>query len=115
MYALCLSISMNFYLKIMNDTSSASVYIDRELYPALIQCFFIIGAGYIAGQLNLLTKIHSAGLSRYISNFALPAVVFKNLVDVQFQKVSWEFLGSVFIAKAIVFIGTIISNYKIFP
>ncbi|CAF4726475.1 unnamed protein product [Rotaria sp. Silwood1] len=92
----------------MNDTSGPPIAIDSELYPALIQCFFIIGAGYVAGQLNLLTNTHSTGLSRYISNFALPAVVFKNLVDVQFQRVSWQFIVSVFIAKSIVFVLTAI-------
>ena len=78
--------------------------LDQELYPALIQCFFIIGMGYIAGQLNLLSNTHSIGLSRYVSNFALPAVIFKNLVDVQFQSVSWRFLASVLIAKTIIFV-----------
>jgi predicted permease len=90
----------------MNDTAGDAIDVDQELYPALIQCFFIISAGYIAGQLNLLTSTQSIGLSRFISNFALPAVIFKNLVDIQFQSVSWEFLGSVFIAKAIVFLCT---------
>ncbi|CAF1241236.1 unnamed protein product [Rotaria sordida] len=92
----------------MNDTSGAPIAIDDELYPALIQCFFIIGTGYVAGQLNLLTNTHSIGLSRYVSNFALPAVVFKNLFEVQFEKVSWEFIASVFIAKTIVFLLTTI-------
>jgi predicted permease len=92
----------------MNDTSGDPIAVDQELYPALIQCFFIIGVGYVAGQLNLLTSTHSTGLSRYISNFALPAVVFKNLVDVQFQSVSWQFLASIFIAKTLVFLITAI-------
>jgi predicted permease len=92
----------------MNDTSGAPLAIDQELYPALVQCFFIIGVGYVAGQLNLLTSTHSIGLSRYISNFALPAVIFKNLVDVQFQSVSWQFLTSVLIAKSLVFVLTAI-------
>ncbi|CAF3574612.1 unnamed protein product [Adineta steineri] len=90
----------------MNDTSSTNMAIDEELYPALIQCFFIIAVGYIAGGMNLLTNTQSIGLSRYISNFALPAVIFKNLVNVQFQSLSWAFLASVFIAKTIVFICT---------
>lgn len=92
----------------VNDTTGKPMDIDNELYPALVQCFFIIGMGYAAGQLNLLSKSHSTGLSRYISNFALPAVVFKNLVDVEFQKVSWSFITSVFVAKAIVFFLTAI-------
>ncbi|CAF3391754.1 unnamed protein product [Rotaria socialis] len=90
----------------INDTSDTSVDIDKELYPALIQCFFIIAVGYVAGQLNLLTRTQSTGLSRYISNFALPAVVFKNLVDLQFERVSWQFITSVLVAKTIVFLLT---------
>jgi predicted permease len=92
----------------MNDTSGGSMNIDSELYPALIQCFFIIGAGYVAGQLNLLTNAQSAGLSRFIGNFALPAIIFKNLVDIQFASVSWQFLASVMIAKTVVFVATAI-------
>ncbi|CAF3116818.1 unnamed protein product, partial [Rotaria sp. Silwood2] len=42
----------------MNDTSGAPLAIDFDLYPALIQCFFIIGVGYVAGQLKLLTNTH---------------------------------------------------------
>ncbi len=90
----------------MNDTNGGPMNVDSELYPALIQCFFIIGAGYVAGQLNLVTKSQSAGLSRFMSHFALPAIVFKNLVDIQFQSVSWQFLASVLIAKTIVFVCT---------
>jgi predicted permease len=92
----------------MNDTTDVPIDVDQELYPALIQCFFIISAGYVAGQLNIVTKTQSVGLSRFISDFALPAVIFKNLVDVQFRSVSWLFLASVFLAKAIVFISTAI-------
>jgi len=92
----------------MNETTDIPLVVDTELYPALIQCFFIISAGYIAGQLNLLTNAHSIGLSRYISNFALPAIIFKNLVNVQFQSVSWQFLTSVLISKTIIFFLTAI-------
>ncbi|CAF4073383.1 unnamed protein product [Rotaria sordida] len=95
----------------MNQTNNVPLVSDGELYPALIQCFFIISAGYIAGQLNLLTNAHAIGLSRYISNFALPAIIFKNLVDVQFQSVSWQFLTSVFIGKTIIFFLTMILTF----
>ncbi|CAF3775579.1 unnamed protein product [Rotaria sordida] len=95
----------------MNQTNNVPLVSDGELYPALIQCFFIISAGYIAGQLNLLTNAHAIGLSRYISNFALPAIIFKNLVNVQFQSVSWQFLTSVFIGKTIIFFLTMILTF----
>ncbi|CAF0988230.1 unnamed protein product [Rotaria sp. Silwood1] len=95
----------------MNQTSNIPLVSDEDLYPALIQCFFIISAGYIAGQLNLLTNTHSIGLSRYISNFALPAIIFKNLVDVQFQSVSWQFLTAVLIGKTIIFFLTMILTF----
>lgn len=90
----------------MNDTTGDAINVDSQLYPALIQVFTIIGVGYVAGQLNLLTNTQSAGLSRFISNFALPAVVFKNLVNIQFSSVSWAFLASIFVTKAIVFFLT---------
>ena len=90
----------------MNATSGTPIDIDHELYPALIQCFVTIGIGYVAGQLNLLTNTHGSGLSRYIGNFALPAVIFRSLVTVQFEDLSWGLLGSVLLAKAIVFLVT---------
>lgn len=90
----------------MNITSGSTIDVDHELYPALIQCFVTIGIGYVGGQLNLLTNTHGGGLSRYISNFALPAVIFRSLVTAQFENLSWGLLGSVLLAKAIVFIFT---------
>lgn len=95
----------------MNITNEIPSAIDQELYPALIQCFLIISAGYIAGQLNLFTNAHSIGLSRYLSNFALPAIIFQNLVNVQFQSVSWQFLASVLISKTILFFLTMIITF----
>lgn len=92
----------------MTNGTTPIIGLDEQLYSTLIQCFFIIIVGYIAGQLNLLTTSHSVGLSRYISTFALPAVIFKNLVEVQFQSVSWRFLTSVLIAKTTVFLITMI-------
>jgi predicted permease len=92
----------------MSNSTDTVPVLDEELYSALIQCFFIICIGYIAGQLKLLTDSHSIGLSRYVITFALPAVIFKNLVDVQFQSVSWRFLASVLIAKTIVFFLTML-------
>ena len=82
------------------------VVVNEQLYPVLIQCLVIMTAGYVAGQFKLLNNAHSIGLSRYISNFALPAVIFKNLVDLQFQSVSWQFLLSVLTAKGILFFFT---------
>ena len=92
----------------MNDTDISPAEIDHELYPALVQCFVIIGLGYTAGQLNLLTNTHSTGLSRFIGNFALPAVIFKNLVNVQLQSLSWSFITAIFISKLLVFLLTAI-------
>ena len=82
------------------------VVVNEQIYPVLIQCLVIMTAGYVAGQCKLLNSAHSIGLSRYISNFALPAVIFKNLVDLQFQSVSWQFLLSVLAAKGILFFFT---------
>ncbi|CAF0876977.1 unnamed protein product [Didymodactylos carnosus] len=89
-----------------NSTDDNIPAINKELYPALVQCFVIITFGYIAGQLSILTQSHSTGLSRYISNFALPALIFKNLVTIHFGSVSWPFLASIFIGKSIIFFLT---------
>ncbi|KAG8432464.1 hypothetical protein GDO86_016925 [Hymenochirus boettgeri] len=46
----------------------------------------------------------SKGLGNYVSLFALPAVLFKNMVILDFSNVNWSFLYSILIAKASVFI-----------
>ncbi|XP_074503497.1 lysosomal cholesterol signaling protein-like isoform X2 [Sebastes fasciatus] len=75
-----------------------------KLFPALLECFGIILCGYIAGRADIITEGQAKGLGNFVSKFALPALLFKNMVLLDFGDVIWAFLWSVLIAKVTVFV-----------
>lgn len=75
-----------------------------KLFPALIECFGIILCGYVAGRANIITSSQAKGLGNFVSMFALPALLFKNMVLLDFGNVIWPFLWSILIAKVCVFV-----------
>ncbi|XP_062972438.1 lysosomal cholesterol signaling protein isoform X2 [Elgaria multicarinata webbii] len=93
-------------------SSSPSIQINK-LFPALLQCFGIILCGYIAGRVNIITSTQAKGLGNYVSRFALPALLFKNMVILNFSNVNWSFLYSILIAKAFVFILVCVLTFLI--
>lgn len=80
----------------------STMSIDR-LLPALLECFGIILCGYIAGRANIITFTQAKGLGNFVSKFALPALLFKNMVLLDFKNVIWSFLWGILIAKVSVF------------
>ncbi|XP_040912872.1 integral membrane protein GPR155 [Toxotes jaculatrix] len=81
---------------------SSTMTIDK-LFPALLECFGIILCGYIAGRANIITPTQAKGMGNFVSKFALPALLFKNMVLLDFGNVIWPFLWSILIAKVSVF------------
>uniref|UniRef100_A0A669ELN3 G protein-coupled receptor 155 n=1 Tax=Oreochromis niloticus TaxID=8128 RepID=A0A669ELN3_ORENI len=75
-----------------------------KLFPALLECFGIILCGYIAGRGDIITESQAKGLGNFVSKFALPALLFKNMVLLDFGNVIWAFLWSVLVAKVTVFV-----------
>ncbi|XP_076858919.1 lysosomal cholesterol signaling protein [Brachyhypopomus gauderio] len=75
-----------------------------ELFPALLECFGIILCGYAAGRTNVVTSTQAKGLGNFVSKFALPALLFKNMVQLDFGNVIWPFLWSILVAKLAVFL-----------
>ncbi|XP_055018587.1 integral membrane protein GPR155 isoform X2 [Boleophthalmus pectinirostris] len=75
-----------------------------KLFPALLECFGIIMCGYIAGRTDIITETQAKGLGNFVSKFALPALLFKNMVLLDFGDVIWAFLWSVLVAKVTVFV-----------
>nr|XP_020457327.1 integral membrane protein GPR155-like isoform X2 [Monopterus albus] len=75
-----------------------------KLFPALLECFGIILCGYIAGRTDIITESQAKGLRNFVSKFALPALLFKNMVLLDFGNVIWAFLWSVLVAKVTVFV-----------
>ncbi|KAJ7345625.1 hypothetical protein JRQ81_001575 [Phrynocephalus forsythii] len=95
-----LSSKFVYHQNITGSTPSMSI---SKLFPALLQCFGIILCGYIAGRANVITSTQAKGLGNFVSRFALPALLFKNMVILNFSNVNWSFLYSILIAKASVF------------
>ncbi|XP_073329431.1 lysosomal cholesterol signaling protein [Pagrus major] len=88
---------------VFSALSSSSMSLDK-LFPALLECFGIILCGYIAGRANIITSTQAKGLGNFVSKFALPALLFKNMVLLDFGNVIWPFLWSILIAKVCVFV-----------
>uniref|UniRef100_A0A1A8J160 G protein-coupled receptor 155a n=1 Tax=Nothobranchius kuhntae TaxID=321403 RepID=A0A1A8J160_NOTKU len=85
-----------------NSPPPSTMSIDK-LLPALLECFGIILCGYIAGRTNIITPTQAKGLGNFVSKFALPALLFKNMVLLDFGDVIWPFLWSILVAKVCVF------------
>ncbi|NXE23036.1 GP155 protein, partial [Ardeotis kori] len=87
----------------LNTTGGTPSMSISRLFPALLECFGIILCGYIAGRANIITTTQARGLGNFVSRFALPALLFKNMVVLDFSNVNWSFLYSILVAKAAVF------------
>uniref|UniRef100_A0A8C8R5A8 G protein-coupled receptor 155 n=1 Tax=Pelusios castaneus TaxID=367368 RepID=A0A8C8R5A8_9SAUR len=92
--------SLDYQFNVTSGSPSMSI---SKLFPALLQCFGIILCGYIAGRVNIITSSQAKGLGNFVSRFALPALLFKNMVVLNFSNVNWSFLCSILVAKACVF------------
>ena len=75
-----------------------------NVYPTLLGCFGIILIGYVFGRLNLITQNQGKGLGSYIARVALPALLFKSLVALDFAKVDWDFWFGILLSKAVLFL-----------
>lgn len=104
MEAVWSNFSVHNLTDIANTTNGSPSMSINRLFPALLECFGIIMCGYIAGRANVITPTQAKGLGNYVSRFALPALLFKNMVVLNFSDVNWSFLYSILIAKASVFI-----------
>nr|XP_032520391.1 integral membrane protein GPR155 isoform X1 [Danaus plexippus plexippus] len=82
--------------------------VSDHLYPALFQCFTIIICGYIAGRLNVVSKVESKGIATFVGTFALPSLIFLSLARLDFTMVNWTFLLAILVAKGLVFFFVII-------
>uniref|UniRef100_A0A8C6PWU0 G protein-coupled receptor 155a n=1 Tax=Nothobranchius furzeri TaxID=105023 RepID=A0A8C6PWU0_NOTFU len=95
--------SLKLSLKVGDNSPPPSTMSIDKLLPALLECFGIILCGYIAGRTNIITPTQAKGLGNFVSKFALPALLFKNMVLLDFGDVIWPFLWSILVAKVCVF------------
>lgn len=84
-------------------SAPGSLSIDN-LYPAIIQCFAIILAGYIAGRANLISQAQGKGIGVFVGKFCLPALLFRSMVELNFSQVNWLFLLGIAVSKSVVFV-----------
>lgn len=76
----------------------------NDLVAVLLQCFLIILAGYVSGRLRLISNIESQGISKFVTYFALPALVFRSLAQLDFSDFNWAFVVSILVSKVFIFI-----------
>lgn len=101
-FSASLSTSDHTFGKGLLSAPAPAMSIDK-LFPALLECFGIILCGYIAGRTNIITATQAKGLGNFVSKFALPALLFKNMVLLDFSDVIWPFLWGILVAKLTVF------------
>ncbi|KAK3543736.1 hypothetical protein QTP70_027151 [Hemibagrus guttatus] len=98
-----ISMSNHVHGEDLSSVPPPAMSIDK-LLPALLECFGIILCGYVAGRANIITSTQAKGLGNFVSKFALPALLFKNMVLLDFGNVIWPFLWSILVAKVTVFL-----------
>ncbi|KAK3780259.1 hypothetical protein RRG08_047248 [Elysia crispata] len=84
-----------------------------NLTNAIVQIFTIILLGYIAGRTGVISKVHAAGIGRFISRFCLPSLIFRNMCLLDFTVVNWTFLLGIFLAKVSLFLLVSVSTVVI--
>lgn len=95
------------YSNSSSDAEVPPISMDK-FYPALVQCFGIIICGYLAGRLKIISNAETKGLNTYVGTFALPALIFQSLVELNWSTVNWNFLLSILISKSVVFLAVIV-------
>lgn len=58
---------------------------------------------YLAGRWEIVTQEQSSGLNTFVGTFCLPSLIFLSLATLDLSSVNWYFLGSILIAKTVVF------------
>ncbi|XP_039296916.1 integral membrane protein GPR155-like [Nilaparvata lugens] len=76
-----------------------------NLYPALLECFLVIICGYLAGRLGLVSQQQHGALNTLVGTFSLPSLLFLSLAELKLSQVSWLFLLSLLVSKAIIFVS----------
>lgn len=80
------------------------ISLQETLLPALVQCFGIMLLGYILGRFQILGQKEAGGISKFVQYLALPALIFESISTMSFSEVKWEFIASIFVSKAFIFI-----------
>lgn len=84
-------------------SSSSSIDVS-DLASVLIQCFVLILAGYLSGKFGLISEEESNGISIFVGDFSLPALIFQSLAISDLSTINWGFVASIFVSKIFLFV-----------
>lgn len=87
----------------MNNTTVPEYGSLNKLYSALIECFTVILAGYLAGCTGMIKPKYGNGIKVFVWNLCLPSMVLLGMWELNFREVNWKFLSCIFIAKVTIF------------
>ncbi|KAJ8025307.1 hypothetical protein HOLleu_35481 [Holothuria leucospilota] len=88
----------------IEEAHTESDVVFQNLYPALLQSFAIILIGYIASRFKFIPQSQCDGFTSYVSNVALPALLFQKMAMLSFGSIDWLFWTSILLAKGFIFI-----------
>lgn len=79
-----------------------------NLAPALLQTFLTIAVGYLFGRLRWIPAEGIRAMGMFVTTLALPALLLRSMILIDFSHVDWTFFLSIFISKSILFVCTAI-------
>ena len=71
----------------------------KNEYPLCVLYVLKAIPSVLTYRADIITGSQAKGLGNFVSKFALPALLFKNMVLLDFGDVIWAFLWSVLVAK----------------
>lgn len=83
----------------------------NNLYPAIVQCFAVIFAGYCAGWTKIITLKTGKSIGIFVWNFCLPAMVMQGMWELHWEEVNYKFLLCVLVSKLIIFLLVILVTF----
>lgn len=75
----------------------------KDLIAVLFECFSIISLGYLSCRFKLVSS-QAKDLNSYLTNLALPMIIFLNIAQMEFRTINLSFLLCVLAAKLLVFL-----------
>ena len=90
---------------LLPSTSLSPSSIDSsDLASVLMQCFVLIFAGYLSGKFGLISEEESNGISIFVGDYSLPALIFQSLAISDLSTINWGFVASIFMSKMFLFV-----------
>ena len=79
-----------------------------NLSPALVQTFATIFVGYMSARLKLIPIEGIKSMGSFITIFALPALLLRNMATLDLGNIEWNFFLAVLFGKALLFVVIVV-------